>query len=242
MKHGGGKSSSETTGPPNSGEPFIKKPEDIENMTMPDVKHSKPLQKSYETIQLLHKEVGGEVPIIGVVMSPFSLPVMQMGFERYLDLMLSGDPRFDKLMDINQAFAVEFANMQLESGATAICYFDPVSSPTIISPDMYRKTGFTYATNCISQIKGPVVTHFASGRGRAIVEDVIETGAAIISASGLEDLAEMKAACKGKITVAGNLNGIEMRRWTQDETVDIVKEVIAQGASGGGICAHRAPW
>ncbi len=40
---------------------------------------------------------GEEVPIIGVVMSPFSLPVMQMGFEKYLELIYFHREKFDVL-------------------------------------------------------------------------------------------------------------------------------------------------
>ena len=32
----------------------------------------------------------------------------------------------------------------------------------------------------------------------------------------------------------GNLNGIEMRRWSQVEAETVVKETLAKGGSGGG--------
>ena len=52
--------------------------------------------------------------------------------------------------------------------------------------------------------------------------------------SVLEDLAEIKAACRGKLTVLGNLNGIEMRRWTEKDAEKAVKEAIAKAGPGGG--------
>jgi len=221
-------------GPANSGRPVIRQPEDIRNLEPPKVKESACLVKVLKALEMLKDRIGDEAPIIGVVMSPFSLPVMQMGFDQYIELMYEQPDLFDQLMMLNEAFCVEWANAQLESGATAICYFDPVSSTTITPREMYLKTGFEIARRTIARIKGPTATHMASGRCLPIVDDVAQTGTAIIGVSILEDLAEMKAACRGKLTVLGNLNGIEMRRWTPQQAEAAVKDAIAKAGPGGG--------
>jgi uroporphyrinogen decarboxylase len=186
------------------------------------------------------------VPIVGVVMSPFSLPVMQMGFERYLDLLYERRDLFDRLMQVNEEFCVAWANAQLDAGATAIYYFDPVSSPTVIPPDLYRQLGQPVAARTIARIKGPTATHFASGRTAAIVPDIAATGTAIVGASGIEDLAVVKAACRDRLTVLGNLNGIEMRTWSHDQAVAAVKAAIAAAGPGGGFVLSdnhgEIPW
>jgi uroporphyrinogen decarboxylase len=49
-------------------------------------------------------------------------------------------------------------------------------------------------------------THFASERCLPIIKDVARTGTAILGVSAFEDLAQIKAACKGNnLTVLGNL-------------------------------------
>ncbi|WP_094228105.1 uroporphyrinogen decarboxylase family protein [Methanolobus psychrotolerans] len=219
---------------PNSGRPIIRDPGDITSLESPDVFGSPQLQKLLKTTSLIKEYTGEDIPIIGVVMSPFALPTMQMGFDHYFDLIYEEPDKFEELMRVNEKFCVQWANAQLESGATAICYFDPVSSSTIIPPELYRKTGFKVAKRTISKIKGPTATHMASGRCLPIIEDIAETGTSIICTSVLEDLAEVKDACKGKLSVMGNLNGIEMRHWSPQETGDKVKEAIQKAASGGG--------
>ncbi len=221
-------------GPANSGVPFIRRPEDIKSLEPPKVKEVPCLVKVLKAIGMLKARVGDDAPIIGVVMSPFSLPVMQMGFDKYIELMYEQPGLFDHLMEMNEAFCVEWANAQLEAGATAIGYFDPVSSTTITPREMYLKTGFKIARRTIARIKGPTATHMASGRCLPIVDDVAQTGTVIIGTSVLEDLAEMKAACRGKLTVLGNLNSIEMRHWTPEQAEAIVKEAIAKAGPGGG--------
>ena len=233
-------------GPPNSGEPVIKKFQDIKSLKLPDIRNTPCLHKVLESARMLKERIGDEVPIIGVVMSPFSLPVMQMGFDKYFDLMLEQPDVFWHLMKINEEFCVNWANAQLEAGATAICYFDPVSSTTIITRDMYLKTGFVVAQRTIARIKGPTATHMASGRCLPMIDDIAKTGTAIVGVSRDDDLEALKSACKNKLTILGNLNGIEMCRWSSQDAEQQVKEAIAKAGTGGGFILSdnhgEIPW
>jgi len=221
-------------GPPNTGEPIITNFEQINSLQTPDIRGNSPILKVLSTISQLKSKIGNDAPIIGVVMSPFSLPVMQMGFDKYLDLMFEHPELFNKLISINEAFCINWANAQLEAGATAICYFDPISSTTIVTPDMYQQSGFQIARRVIGKINGPTATHFASGRCLPIIPDVIETGTAMIGFSYDEDPVTVKEACKGKMSLLGNLNGIEMRRWTQSQAESNVRDLIKKAGPGGG--------
>jgi uroporphyrinogen decarboxylase len=199
------------------------------------VKGNPVLEKVIRAIQLLKHKSNGTIPIIGVVMSPFSLPVMQMGFDRYIELMLNDPDAFNHLMKINELFCVEWANAQLEAGATAICYFDPVSSSTVVSREEYYKLGWPVAKRTVSDIKGATATHFASGRCLPIIDLVGQTGTAVVGVSADEDMAALKKACAGKMTLLGNLNGISMRKWTRSDAEQAVKDVIYKAARGGGL-------
>jgi uroporphyrinogen decarboxylase len=221
-------------GPPNSGRPFLRNPEDILRLCPPDVGASPSLRKILEAEQMLKARVAGEVPIVGVVMSPFSLPVLQMGFDRYLDLIYERPDLFDRLMKVNEEFCVAWANAQLRAGATAMTYYDPVSSTTIISREMYMRTGFPIARRTIARIDGPTATHMASGLCLPIVDAIADTGTKIIGISVDEDMGAVKRACGGRLTVMGNLNGIEMRRWSREHATEVVKAAIASAGPGGG--------
>jgi uroporphyrinogen decarboxylase len=220
-------------GPPNSGQPQIRV-EDIPNLEVPRVRDVPGLQQVLTATRNLSEQVAGDAPLIGVVMSPFSLPVMQLGFNHYLDLMLEQPERFERLMQLNEEFCVEWANAQLDAGANAICYFDPVSSPTIVPRELYLRTGFQVARRTLARINGPTVTHFASGRSLPVLNDLPETGTLGIGVSTEEDLAELKRTAAGRITLLGNLNGITMRRWTPADAEAEVKSAIAAAGRGGG--------
>ncbi|MGR8929619.1 MAG: uroporphyrinogen decarboxylase family protein [Gammaproteobacteria bacterium] len=232
--------------PPNAGPPIIHRPEDIDHLRSPRVNDSPQLLRVVETIRCLKARVGDSVPIVGLVISPFSLPVMQMGFDRYIELIYEQPERLGRLMELNEAFCVAWANAQLEAGATAIGYADPVSSSTVIPRELYLKTGYPVAKRTLARIKGPTATHFASGRCLEIVDNVAVTGTSAIGVSALDDLAALKAATRNKLTLIGNLNGVAMRHWTAEQAETEVKSAIrAAGRGGGFILADNhgeIPW
>ena len=221
-------------GPPVSGEPFIRNFEQINQLNVPDITSSKALRKVFQATEVLGKEVGHHIPIIGAVMSPFSLPVMQLGHDKYLELIQSRPDLFNRLIKVNQEFCVNYANKQLEAGATAISFFDPLSSSGMVPPETYFKTGFQVAKQTISMIKGPVITRFATGQILDFINDIAETGTIIAGAGALEDIGIIKSECKGKFTLLGNMNGNEMPGWDHKKTLQTVKEIIRKASPGGG--------
>lgn len=233
-------------GPPNSGEPFIKSFEQIAKLEVPNVTETKCLKRVLKATEILKSKVGNEVPIIGVVMSPFSIPVMQMSFEKYLELMYFREAEFQKLMQINEEFCVSWANAQLEAGATAICYFDPLASPNIIEREKYLKTGNKIAKRTIARIKGATATHLASGITLPVLDDIVSTGTAVLGFSANDDLNEIKKAAQNKICLIGNLNAVEMVNWNSQRIRSEVKNIITKVGIGGGLILSdnhgEIPW
>jgi uroporphyrinogen decarboxylase len=229
----GGETIFREDGPANAGSPIVRQADDILSLTPPRVEDARCLHRVLEAISLLKARSPG-VPIIGVVMSPFSLPVMQLGFERYLDVLHEQPDLLAHLLRVNEEFCVEWGNAQLRAGANALCYFDPCSSSTVTAPDLARRTGFKVAKRTLSRFQGPAVTHLASGRCLSVIDDLCATGTAAVGVSALEDLKEIKSACRGRVAVFGNLNGIEMRRWDASRAEAAVKDALSRGAPGGG--------
>ncbi len=221
-------------GPPNAGEPIIRQSGEIDRLESPRVTEHPCLRRVLEAIRGLREKVGDTVPILGIVISPFSLPIMQMGFASYIELIYQQPERFARLMQVNQRFCIEWANAQLAAGATVIGYADPMASTTNIPRELYLRTGYRLATETLSRINGPTAVHLASGRGLPIAEDLVATGTLAIGVSALENLADWKSAVGDRLTLIGNLNGIAMRRWNSRQAEDQVKQAIAKAGRGGG--------
>lgn len=230
----GGETIFRDDGPANAGASILRDFESIRSLAPPRVADSPALARALTAIRILHEKEGGRVPIAGVVISPFSLPVMQMGFDRYLELMHERPDLHELLLRANETFAVEWANAQLAAGATFITYFDPVSSPTIIPRDLFLTTGYAAAKRTIPKINGPVAIHLASGRCGKILPDLASLGAIAVGAGDLEDLAALKTASAGAVSLVGNLNGILLASASEAGAAESVRRAIAQAAPGGG--------
>ncbi len=233
-------------GPPNAGEPLIQKPDQIASLKVPCIQETPCLTKVLEATAKLYQSSAGGVPIVGVVMSPFSAPVMQMGFEAYLKLLYFDRPRFELLMKKNMEFCIAWANAQIKAGATAICYFDPLASPSIIEKELYRQTDYPIAQQVIANINGPVAVHLASAPVLPVVGEIASLGAKVLGFSCLDDAAKIKRAAYEKICLLGNLNGIEMANWTPEHAERQVKHLLRQAGSGGGLILSdnhgEIPW
>ena len=149
-------------GPPNAAAPILANVEAIDQLVVPDIAKAPSLQRTLRVIEKLKRSVADSVPIIGVTLSPFSLPILQLGFERYLQLLHFDRPRFDRLMWLNEQFCGQWANAQLAAGATAIGYFDPLASPTMIPRETYLATGYQTFKRMLGEIQGAIAVHMAS--------------------------------------------------------------------------------
>lgn len=221
--------------PPNAGPPVIRSPDEIADMQIPIIDECEKLQQILTVISTLKLEVGNEVPIIGVAISPFSLPVMQMGFENYLELIYFHPKEFQNLMRVNEEFCIRWANSQLNAGATAICYFNPLSSPTIIEKSKYLTTGYIVDKRTLPGIKGPIAFHLASGISFPVIEEIIAAGSAAVGISSADDLVQIKNAARNKICLIGNMNAVEMVHWNDETLLSEVKNIIGKAGKGGGL-------
>jgi len=221
-------------GPPQCGRPVIADSAQIDGLRVPRVEDSASLMKAIDTIAGLKTRFGDEYPIVGGIIAPPSLPILQMGFSGYLDLIADEPERWHELLERNLEFAIAWSNAQLAAGATAICYADPCSSTTVFSAEHIRKFHLPILQRYLAGVQGPIALALASGRSRDVFDDLATSGIAGLIVSTLEDLGELKAQAASRITVMGNLNAVAMRKWSQAEAEQQVKEAIRKAGRGGG--------
>jgi uroporphyrinogen decarboxylase len=221
-------------GPPNSAEPLLKNLEGIKGLKVPRIEDCPKLQRTLDLITALKARVGDEVPVLGVVLSPFSFPVMQLGFDHYIDALYERRDLFWQLMDRNIHFAQAWANAQLEAGALAVVYFDPLASPSMLPREIYENTGLPVALQTLAGIQGPTVTHLASGLTLDVIDLLAQTGTLAIGISCREDLGKVRERTRSRMAVLGNLNGVAMIDWTPQEAEEAVRQALAAAGPGGG--------
>ncbi|MHA1887226.1 MAG: uroporphyrinogen decarboxylase family protein [Promethearchaeota archaeon] len=213
-------------GPPNSMRPNLTTPEAIFAAKPPQIDDIPEFTETLKTIRHLKEYFGDKVPIIGGIISPFSFPIMQMGFNKYIELLYQDRNTFNELMKKNMEHAVNWANRQLEAGATMIVYFDPMGSAEMIPPSLYLETGYQIAKRTVAQIKGPVVYHFASSSSQKNLPKLIELPIKGTSISNKDNITECLKIMDKKAALLGNLSGIQLIHTTPNQVIDKLKKIV----------------
>jgi len=124
-----------TEGPAVLGPPIVKHADDILKLEPPRIGDAPCLQRVLEATAGLRSRCR-DAAVLGVVLSPFTLPSLQLGLELYLEVLTERPDLLEHLLKVNEEYAVAWGNAQLAAGATLLCYFDPFSSPTMIPPEL----------------------------------------------------------------------------------------------------------
>jgi uroporphyrinogen decarboxylase len=235
----GGTIEFDESGPPVAGPPPIRLQE-IARLQPPRLEDSPRLLGALEAIAGLRALVGNTVPVAGAVVSPFSLPVLQLGFEAYLELIEERPLDFERLMEVNVAHCRDWARAQVRAGATVLVYADPVASTDVVLLETTREKAIAVARRVLPDVGVPFIYSLASGRSLPLVDDLVGLGAAAVGVSAQENLGEAIERCFGRIAVVGNLNALAMCGWsTADAESSVVSALWAAGTDGGWMLADN---
>lgn len=227
-------------GPPNVAKLPISDLSAIDTLEVPDIAASAPLLEALRCIRILAERSAGRWPVLGMIVGPASLPIMLVGLEAWLELLLYGSARRRKrLLRVAVEFCIGWANAQLAAGANAIALAEPMASAAMLTREQAARHALPWVRQVVARIKGPVV--FAGVGGIHSVADLIpDVGAVAASTDPTDDLREIKAAIGGRLAVLGGLNDQAMLTWTPDEAVEATRRAISEGAPGGGfILGHQ---
>ncbi len=242
----GGETLFRTDGPPNTGAPPLTRASAIERLQVPDPTQVPALARSLTVARGLKARLGDDVPILGGLVGPLSLPVVQLGFERYLDWLMDAPELIRKLWRINEAFCIAWGNAQLAAGVSAVAIAEPLVSPTLLSGELIRKEGLPALRRVREGIQGAVALSSASAPMGSLLPELSELGFVGLAPSCDESLADAKAILQGRVALMGGLNGLAMCHWSPADAEAAVKEALrAAGAGGGFVLAEHhgeIPW
>jgi uroporphyrinogen decarboxylase len=160
-----------------------------------------------------------------------------LGFEQYLEVLVERPSEFQRLMEVNAAFCLEWASAQVRAGATVVAYYDPMLSPTCVPVETARELGIPIARRLLPFIGAPFAVHFASGHSVPLFDDLVALGAKAVGIGAQEDVAVALQRSRGRIGIIGNLNGVAMCGWSAADARAAAAHLGAAGADGGLIVA-----
>lgn len=191
---------------------------DITALGVPDPHQE--LRYVSETVSLLSREIGGQVPVIGFAGSPWTLATYMIEgrgrseFAHVAELLKSEPNQLDRLLSILAESVALYLEAQIEAGAHVVMIFD--SWGGILDGEDYVRFSLQPIERILEKL-GPVVPRilFARGGGGRLTE-ISVTGCEAI---GLDETVNLRAAREEvgqTCALQGNLDPVLLRADAED--------------------------
>ncbi len=225
-------------GPPSAGQMAVPGYDDWFDLAVPDPYDAPHLVETLKAVEILRAEIGGEVPILGAVIAPFSLPSMLMGTECWMRLLFLEPPDvraevLPRIMEVTSEFSVNWANAQREAGADALIWADGMASAAVITREQFVELALPVIQAAVPKVIPPLI-HEGVGDLYPMVDLLVGTGIAGAILTYQDNLAAAKTDVGNDLVLVGNLNNIDMRNWTPDEMTEYATQALEHGAANGG--------
>ena len=146
---------------------------EVSDLEIPDHILEKPSMKVLlEALEILRRDYGHQVGIVGKVMGPWTISYHLAGVEDFLIWTLLDPDKVRSLLGRLKEVSITFANAQLRAGADAIVIADHATGD-LVSPKMYQDFLLPIHREMNERIGGPTILHLCgncSDRLRLFVE------------------------------------------------------------------------
>jgi uroporphyrinogen decarboxylase len=163
-----------------------------------------------EAVQLIRRELGGKVPLIGFSGAPFTLAAYMVegkgsrDFANLKQVMYAAPDVYRALMDKVAETVVRYLNAQIAAGAQAVQVFDTWGG--ILSPADYAEYVLPYSKRVMAGLDRSVpVIHFVKGAG-LFFDLVTQAGGDVLGVDWNIDLADAIEQVGPEFSVQGNLD------------------------------------
>jgi uroporphyrinogen decarboxylase len=221
--------------------PAIRSLDEVDQLVMPDLYTAHPLKENLKATRIVAQEIGKQAFIMGRAdQGPFSLASMLLGIEKFLFALANPEdaPRLHRLLNFCEEVVYRYAVAQIEQGAHMTSIGESLSGPDVCSPKTYKAYEWGYAKKLIERLNAQNIrlSYHICGNATRIVNDMVETGAAVLELDYKCDLQKIKAATQGKTTILGVIDPKETLLFGQPELVaQQAREELAVLAPHGGL-------
>ncbi|BDU68309.1 uroporphyrinogen decarboxylase [Geothrix oryzae] len=200
-------------------------------LPLPDVDGHPRLLYLRETIRILARKYEGEVPVIGLLVSPPDLPPLIIGLEAWLDALLFRPEEARALLDRCTDFFVQLGTAMLQDGATALALTANLANRFMVPAEVVTGLSRPALERAFSQIPGPIIVHhggcplvphLADFRGLPqVVGFLVDAG---------EDLAAARAILGPGPLLLGNLDGPGLADLSPEQVRGLCERALDAGS------------
>jgi MtaA/CmuA family methyltransferase len=179
--------------------------DEIERLELPDPENCGRLALTLKAVQRVYQYASPERVVIANSTAPLTTAAKLIGLENLLKKIIQ-DPAFSHaLLDKITDFIITLSRSLIRSGAQILFIAEPVASPTLISPKVFRKFVLPCVKRLIQSARCSTILHIC-GDVTPILNDMAEADPTLLSLDQCVNLNSARALLGDKITLGGNLD------------------------------------
>lgn len=214
---------------PSSNDILVTDANDLRSLKIPDPEKDGRMPLYLNACERIQKQIGGEVPVSGTIVGPFTLAAILHGFEDTIMDMLAEVEFMRELLDFTANVAFAYAKAFQKRGVS-IAINESWITPPLLSPTLYRDMVLGVEKRLIEQIKGigiPNVALISGGNTTSIMSDMIKTGTSLLMADANADQTYVKKVCsENGIQLRASIDSKLVQNGTDSELYEQTKRVV----------------
>ena len=204
--------------PPIVSKPALKSPKDIADLRLPNVETDKSLRFLVDAVQALAADQGGTRPIACPITSPVDLPILIMGMENWLQVLLFEPELAEAWSSLALDHFEALAAAYFKAGASFLVTPVMMVNPAIIDAGVSKRIIVPLLRKAFSRLKGPIVFHHGGNRIAKCIGNLkdLPNLAGFVVDEG-DALGAMRRTLGPDLLLLGNLSGPHCSRRSIDE-------------------------
>jgi MtaA/CmuA family methyltransferase len=201
----------------------------IEELVIAENLLEKPsLKVVLEALELLRRQYGDEVAIIGKVMGPWTISYHLAGTQNFLLWAITEPEKVRRYLEALKEVTVLFAKAQFKAGADVVVLADHATGD-LVSPKTYEKFLLPVHRELVQRIGGPLILHIC-GNCADRLRMFVEAGFDGYHFEWQVDAKEAVRAVNREMSLVGNINNpTTLLRGTPEDVRQQVRYSVAAG-------------
>ena len=165
-------------------------------------------QTIIKAIELLKKEFGDEVAVIGKTMGPWTLAYHVFGVENFLIMTVDDPDRVKRCLERLKEISVLFGEAQIAAGADALTFPDHATGD-LVSGEYYKRFLLEIHQEMAQRLKVPLILHIC-GSTLDRMDYIAQSGMSCFHFDSKNDPQQAMDIVNGRIALVGNINNPEV--------------------------------
>jgi uroporphyrinogen decarboxylase len=214
--------------PPVVSRPAVKFPKDIADLGRPDVGQDPDLRFLVEAVQAVVADQGGKRPVAAPIAAPSDLPILLMGMENWLQILLFEPELAAAWSRLALDHFEVLAAAYFKAGASFLVTPVMMVNPALVDAGMSKRVILPLLREAFGRLGGPVVFHHGGNRIASLIGNLkdLPNLAGFVVDEG-DSLSAVRRSLGPDILLLGNLSGPHTSRRGTEDVQRRVRSILA---------------